>query len=423
MQKFIINGGGKLKGVIDVKGAKNDALVIFAASLLTSQPVTVSNVPDIEDTKRLLELMRKLGCEVEQLMPGEYKIKAANLKSDLIDPEMAKKIRASILLTAPLLTRLGRIKFPHPGGCVIGERPIDQFLDGYESMGAKTYIREGLHEIVSSRQRNGRAKLKGAEFIFNNITVTGTESLIMAATLAGGRTTLKNCACEPEVESLADFLNSCGAKIKGAGTSRITIDGVAELKGGSHRTIPDRVEAGSFIILAAATNSRVIIKNCEPEHLDSLLNSLKKAGVDFQRKKTSIEVISSRLNSINIKTHEYPGFPTDLQAPFCVLLTQSKGSGLVHETIYEGRLMWTEELKRMGANIHTYDPHRIEIKGPTKLRGREIESPDIRAGMAYLIAALCAKGKSIINNVYQIDRGYEKIEERLQKIGADIRRI
>jgi len=423
MQKFIINGGGKLKGVIDVKGAKNDALVIFAASLLTSQPVTVSNVPDIEDTKRLLELMRKLGCEVEQLMPGEYKIKAANLKSDLIDPEMAKKIRASILLTAPLLTRLGRIKFPHPGGCVIGERPIDQFLDGYESMGAKTYIREGLHEIVSSRQRNGRAKLKGAEFIFNNITVTGTESLIMAATLAIGRTTLKNCACEPEVKSLADFLNGCGAKIKGAGTSCVTIDGVAELKGGSHRTIPDRVEAGSFIILAAATNSRMIIKNCEPEHLDSLLNSLKKAGVNFRREKTSIEVISSRLNSINIKTHEYPGFPTDLQAPFCVLLTQSNGSGLVHETIYEGRLMWTEELKRMGASIHTYDPHRIEIKGPTKLRGREIESPDIRAGMAYLIAALCAKGKSIINNVYQIDRGYEKIEERLQKIGADIRRI
>ena len=424
MQKFIINGGKKLKGVIDVKGAKNDALVIFAASLLTSQPVIVSNVPDIEDTKRLLELMGKLGCEVKQLTPGEYKIKAANLKSDLIDPEMAKKIRASILLTAPLLARLGRIKFPHPGGCVIGERPIDQFLDGYENMGAKAYIRGGLYEIVSSRQRNnGRAKLKGAEFIFNNITVTGTESLIMAATLAIGRTTLKNCACEPEVKSLADFLNGCGAKIKGAGTSCVTIDGVAELKGGSHRTIPDRVEAGSFIILAAATNSRMIIKNCEPEHLDSLLNSLKKAGVNFRREKTSIEVISSRLNSINIKTHEYPGFPTDLQAPFCVLLTQSNGSGLVHETIYEGRLMWTEELKRMGASIHTYDPHRIEIKGPTKLRGREIESPDIRAGMAYLIAALCAKGKSIINNVYQIDRGYEKIEERLQKIGADIRRI
>ena len=224
-------------------------------------------------------------------------------------------------------------------------------------------------------------------------------------------------------KSLANFLNDCGAKISGAGTPHIVIDGVTKLKQGVHKTIPDRVEAGSFAILAAATNSRVSIKNCEPEHLDSLLNSLEKAGVKFKRGKNKIEIISSRLNSIGIKTHEYPGFPTDLQAPFCVLLTQSRGSGLVHETIYEGRLLWAEELKRMGADIHTYDPHRIEIKGPTRLRGREIESPDIRAGMAFIIAALCAKGKSVINNIYQIDRGYEKIEERLRKIGANIKRI
>ncbi|MBI2674585.1 MAG: UDP-N-acetylglucosamine 1-carboxyvinyltransferase [Candidatus Yanofskybacteria bacterium] len=416
MNKFVITGGKKLKGVIEVKGAKNDALVIFAASLLTSQPVFVSNVPDIEDTKRLLELVEKLGCGIKQIRTGEYKISAKKLKSYLIDPEIAKKIRASILLTAPLLARLGRVKFPHPGGCVIGERPIDQFLSGYKNMGAKTRSRGNLYEISTSR-------LKGAEFIFNNITVTGTESMIMAAVLAKGRTVLKNCACEPEVESLADFLNSCGAKITGAGTPYVAIDGVAKLRGGSHRIIPDRVEAGSFVILAAATNSNIIIKNCEPRHLDSLLGSLKKTGVNFKVNKNSIEIRSSRLKSTNIKTHEYPGFPTDLQAPFCVLLTQSKGSGLVHEIIYEGRLMWTEELKRMGANIHTYDPHRIEIKGPTKLRGREIESPDIRAGMAYLIAALCAKGRSTINNVYQIDRGYEKIEKRLRKIGANIHRI
>lgn len=414
--QFVINGGRKLKGTIKVKGAKNDALVIFAASLLTSQPVTVSNVPDIEDTKQLLELMKKLGCKIERLKSDEYKIKAGKLNSHLIDPEIAKKIRASILLTAPLLARLGKVKFPHPGGCVIGDRPIDQFLDGYKSMSAKAYNRGNLYEIIAPR-------LKGAKFTFNNITVTGTESLIMAAVFAKGQTVLKNCACEPEVKSLADFLNSCGAKITGAGTPFVTIDGVVKLQSGSHRAIPDRVEAGGFAILAAATNSNVVIKNCEPEHLDTLLNTLKKAGVNLKINKNSIEIISSQLNSINIKTHEYPGFPTDLQAPFCVLLTQSKGSGLVHETIYEGRLTWTEELKRMGANIHTYDPHRIEVKGPTKLRGREIESPDIRAGMAYLIAALCAKGKSAINNVYQIDRGYEKIEERLQKIGADIRRI
>ena len=416
MEKFIINGGGKLKGAIEVKGAKNDALVIFAASLLASQPVTVSNVPDIEDAKRLLELMEKLGCKVERLKPGEYKIKTGNLNSYLIDPEIAKKIRASILLTAPLLVRFGKVKFPHPGGCVIGKRPIDQFLEGYKSMGAKIYNRGNLYETVAPQ-------LKGAEFIFNNITVTGTESLLMAAVLAKGRTTLKNCACEPEVKSLADFLNSCGAKITGAGTPYITIEGVSRLKGGTHRVIPDRVEAGSFAILGAATNSHISIKNCEPAHLDSLLNMLKKAGIHLKVRKTSIKIFPSRLNSVNIKTHEYPGFPTDLQASFCVLLTQSKGSGLVHETIYEGRLLWAEELKRMGAEIHTYDPHRIEIKGPTKLRGREIESPDIRAGMAYIIAALCAKGQSRINNIYQIDRGYEKIEERLRKIGADIKRI
>ncbi len=415
MEKFIINGGRKLKGTIEVKGAKNDALVIFAASLLTSQPVTVSNAPEIEDIKRLLELMEKLGCKVERLKYGEYRIRADNLRSNLIDPEIAKKIRASILLTAPLLSRFGKVKFPHPGGCVIGERPIDQFLDGYKDMGAKAYSRSNLYEITAPG-------LKGAEFIFNNITVTGTESLIMAATLARGKTVLKNCACEPEVKSLADFLNSCGAKIIGAGTPFVTINGVAKLQGGNHRTIPDRVEAGSFAILAAATNGNIIVKNCEPEHLDSLLNSLKKAGVVFRVEKNSIEIIPSQLKSVNIKTHEYPGFPTDLQAPFCVLLTQSKGSGLVHETIYEGRLTWTEELKRMGADIHTYDPHRIEIKGPTRLRGREIESPDIRAGMAYLIAALCANGSSTINNIYQIDRGYEKIEERLRNIGADIKR-
>ncbi|OGN03733.1 MAG: UDP-N-acetylglucosamine 1-carboxyvinyltransferase [Candidatus Yanofskybacteria bacterium RIFCSPHIGHO2_01_FULL_43_42] len=416
MQKFIINGGKKLKGNIEVKGAKNDALVIFAASLLTSQPIMVSNVPEIEDTKRLLELLEKLGCKVKRIKYGEYKIKADSLASYSIDPEIAKRIRASILLTAPLLVRFGKVKFPHPGGCVIGERPIDQFLEGYKSMGAKTHNRGRLHEIVAPR-------LKGAEFIFNNITVTGTESLIMAAVLAKGRTVLKNCACEPEVKSLADFLNSCGAKITGAGTPHIVIEGVDKLKGGTHKTIPDRVEAGSFIILAATLNSNVVIKNCEPEHLDALLSVLRLAGVNFTKKRDRVEVKSSKLTSVNIKTHEYPGFPTDLQAPFCVLLTQSKGQGLVHETIYEGRLLWTEELKRMGANIHTYDPHRIEIKGPAKLRGREVESPDIRAGMAYLIAALCAKGRSTINNVYQIDRGYEKIEERMKKIGADIRRI
>ncbi len=416
MQEFIINGGKKLKGTISVKGAKNNALKIFTASLLTNKPVRIANVPEVEDIKRMTEIIAELGVKIKHIKNGEYEIWAKEITSHSINPEAAKKLRASIVLTAPLLARLGKVRFPHPGGCVIGERPIDLFLEGYAALGAKVSYKKDLYEITASR-------LVGTKFVFRTATVTGTESMILAASTAEGETILKNCACEPEVKSLADFLNNCGAKISGAGTHEIVIKGVNKLKGGTHWTISDRVEAGSFAILAAATNSSIIIKNCEPEHLDSLLNLLEKAGVKIEKRKNDIKVISSKLNSLNIKTHEYPGFPTDLQAPFCVLLTQSKGSGLVHETIYEGRLTWTEDLKRMGADIHTYDPHRIEIKGPTKLRGREIESPDIRAGMAYVIAALCANGKSVINNVYQIDRGYEKIEERLQKIGADIRRI
>ena len=257
---------------------------------------------------------------------------------------------------------------------------------------------------------------------------------MMAASLAEGTTILKNCACEPEVVSLADFLNICGAKISGAGTPQIVVKGVQKLNGGKHVTIPDRVETGSFAILAAAIGGNIKIDKCEPDHLDSLWSLFGNAGIGVKIGKTSVEInptlsvkdgvkTLAKINSVSIKTREYPGFPTDLQAPLCVLLTQSEGQALVHETIYEGRLVWTEELKRMGANILNLDPHRIEIKGSTKLRGREIESPDLRAGMAYIIAALCAEGESVINNIYQIDRGYEKIEERLQKIGADIRRI
>jgi UDP-N-acetylglucosamine 1-carboxyvinyltransferase len=416
MEKFIIKGGRKLKGIIDIKGAKNDALVIFAASLLTSKPVIIYNVPEIEDIKNLLKIIKKTGTKIKRLKYGKYKLKAHNLNSFFIEPKIAKKIRASILLVPALLSRLGKVKFTHPGGCVIGERPIDQFLNGYKKLGATISYKNNLYEITAP-------KLKGAEIFFDNITVTGTESMIMAAVLAKGKTLLKNCACEPEIVSLADFLNSCGAKIKGAGTPYITIEGVKELNGGIHKVIPDRIEAGSFCILAMATNSNITIINCEPNHLEALICILKKMGANIKIQKNRIELMPSKLNSVNIKTHEYPGFPTDLQAPFCVLLTQTNGRALVHETIYEGRLMWTEDLKRMGAHIYTFDPHRIEISGPTKLQGRKIESPDIRAGMAYIIAALCAEGRTVINNVYQIDRGYEKIEKRLKKIGAYIKRV
>lgn len=413
--QFVINGGKKLKGEIEVRGAKNAALKIFAASVLTSGTVKMKNVPEVEDITRISELLKGLGVKVLHTKHGEYQITATKIKTSIINPEVAKKLRASIVLSASLLARTGNVKFPHPGGCVIGERPIDIFLDGYKALGAKINYHNGLYEI--------KGKLTGAKFVFGNISVTGTEAMLMAASLAKGKTILKNCACEPEIESLADFLNSCGAKIQGAGTPFITIEGVKKLSGGEYKTIPDRIEAGTFAILAAVTKSNILIKNCEPEHLDSLWNVLKNAGVRLKTNKDSVEIIPSRLKTVNIKTHEYPGFPTDLQAPICVLLTQAEGQGLVHETIFESRLFWLSDLKRMGANILMHDPHRISIQGPTKLRARDIESPDLRAGMAYLIAALCAKGRSTINNVYQIDRGYEKIEERLRKIGADIHRI
>ncbi len=413
--RFVINGGKKLKGEIEVRGAKNAALKIFAASILTSGTVKIKNVPEVEDIARISELLKDLGVEVSHPKHSEYLVTASKIKTSAINPEIAKKLRASIVITASLLARTGNVKFPHPGGCVIGERPIDVFLDGYKALGAKINYQNGLYKI--------KGKLTGAKFVFSNVSVTGTEAMIMAASLAKGKTILKNCACEPEIESLANFLNLCGAKVQGAGTPFIIIEGVESLTGGEYETIPDRIEAGTFTILAAATKSNILIKNCEPEHLDSLWHVLRKAGVRLKIGKDSVEVFPSGLKTVNIKTHEYPGFPTDLQAPICVLLTQAKGQGLVHETIFEGRLLWLDELKRMGANVLMHDPHRISIQGPTKLRYRNIESPDLRAGMAYLIAALTAKGKSTINNIYQIDRGYEKIEERLRKIGADIKRI
>jgi len=417
MSKFVINGGKKLNGEIEVRGAKNAALKAFAAALLTAEPVTIKNAPEVEDVSRMAELIKSLGPTVKHVRRGEYRIVADKINISKLDPEIAKKLRASIVLTAPILARTGKVIFPHPGGCVIGERPIDVFIDGFKSLGAKVVQKDGFYTITAKT-------LKGAKMIFHNVSVTGTETMIMAGALAKGMTILKNCACEPEIESLAEFLNSCGASIEGAGTYTVTINGTTSLRGGEYKTIPDRIEAGSFAMLAAASGSNIRINNCQPNHLDSLIGLLNKMGVRVKIYPDSIEVVASRrMGAVGVKTREYPGFPTDLQAPLSVLLTQAEGQALVHETIYEGRLAWTEELKRMGANILNLDPHRIEIRGPTKLRGREIESPDLRAGMAYVIAALCAEGQSTINNVYQIDRGYEKIEERLKKIGADIRRV
>jgi len=417
-ERFIIHGDKTLLGEIQVKGAKNAALKILAASLLSDQEWTIKNVPKIEDISRQIELLKGLGVEINEVQRGVYKICAKKITNSSLNPQIACKLKGSTLLAGPLLARFGQADFPEAGGCVIGQRPRDLFLAGFQALGAKLVKNKYGYHLTAS-------KLKGAKIVFPIISVTATEAMILAAVMAEGKTRLINCACEPEIPALVDFLNQCGAKIKGAGTQIIEIEGVRNfLSGGSFKVIPDRVEAGSLIILAAATNSRVKISNIEPSHLEVFWYLLNKVGVDFRLGSDFVEIRpSSKLKAVNLKTHEYPGFATDLQPPFTVLMTQAEGMSLIHETIFEGRLFYTDILNQMGAKIIMCDPHRVIVNGPTPLYGRKLVSPDIRAGMALIIAALVARGESIIDNIYQIDRGYEKIEERLVKIGADIKRI
>lgn len=418
MEKFIINGGRPLKGVIEVKGAKNAALKVLVASLLSDEEWIISNVPQIEDVFRLLELLKVTGAEVKNSSEGLYRIKVKDIKTTHLEPDIAQKLKSSILMAGPLLARRGEAVLPHPGGCVIGQRPRDIFIDGFRAFGAKVKeSKKGYHFTAK--------KLKGTRFIFPKISVTATEAFIITAVLAKGKTILKNSACEPEIPALADFLNEAGAKIKGAGTHTIEIEGSNKLlKGGAIEIIPDRIEAGTFAVLSAVLNGQVRIVNCCPEHLEVLWAMFDKAGVNFELGKDYVLVKPNhRLKAVDVVTHEYPGFATDLQAPFVVLMTQAKGTSLIHETIFEGRLFYTDILNQMGAKIIMADPHRVLVNGPSKLYGRKIISPDIRAGIALVIAALAAHGKTEIENIYQIDRGYERIEERLKKLGADISRI
>lgn len=413
-EHFIINGRKKLEGKISVYSAKNAALKILAASVLVSRPVKIANLPQIEDVNRMKELLVDLGAKFNSDICD-----CSHLKKTDLNYEIADRFRSSIVLTGPLLARFGKVSFPHPGGCTLGKRSIDFFIDGFKAFGA-SIKKNGTIFTVTSKNK----KLIGNKFVFPIISVTGTETLMMTAVLAEGKTVLKNSACEPEVENLAKFLNSLGAKISGAGTPTITVEGIKSLKGGVWNGMPDRIEAGTFVILGVATNSNIKVENCDTDHLDILLSILQKAGANLEIGKDYVTVKpAKKINSIDIITREYPGFATDLQAPFTVLMTQANGISLIHETIYNGRLFYTDILNQMGADITMADPHRVIVKGPTLLRGKKIFSPDIRAGMALLIAALLAKGQSVIDNIYQIDRGYDKIDERLRILGADIKRV
>lgn len=424
--RFIIMGLGgakTLSGELTIGGAKNEVLKVLAGSVLFRDELTLTNVPDIEDVRRMVKLLENLGIKAEQTEKNKYVLDITGLSGFTLSPEISCKLRASIVVTGPLLARFGQVVFPYPGGCVIGKRPIDLFLTGFKKMGAKVTESEKGFVIEASQ-----GKLQGAEIFFKNQSVTATETFLMAGVLAQGKTVLKNCALEPEIISLGEWLNECGAKITGLGTPTITVAGGDLLSGVGkiHETLPDRIEAGSFAILGALAGSDLLIKKCRPDHLDALLAYLTEAGVDLETGVDWIRIINKgdeKFIALDVKTHEYPGFPTDLQAPFSIFLTQTEGQSYIFETIFEGRLNYFEALSRMGAKVKVLDSHRAIIDGPTPLSGREIESPDLRAGLAYVLAAAIASGESVVHNVEYIDRGYEEIEKRLASLGLAIKRI
>lgn len=424
-EAFVVKGlAGRrqLAGSVTISGSKNAALPVLAATCLFENPVKLQNIPSIEDIWCMQELLGDLGAVVETPRKGTCIVDPRRVKKTTLNRYISQRLRASIILSGPLLARHKRVAFPHPGGCVIGERPIDIFLKGFQEMGARVNRRGEQYVLTAPR-----AGLTGADLFLRVPSVTATETFVMAAILARGITTIRNAALEPEVESLLRFLSSCGASISGIGTPTLTIHGGSVLKRRSplYRAIPDRLEAGCFLIFGALCAKELVINRCNPDHLRSFLNVLSRLGVIFNVSGSRIVVRGMRRtqSKFTIKTHEYPGFPTDLQAPLAILLTQARGEHLIFETIFDERLQYLGDLVQMGADVKLWDAHRATIYGPTKIRARTLRSPDIRAGLAFLIAAAVAVGESTIHNVYAIDRGYERIEKKLQRIGLSIERV
>jgi UDP-N-acetylglucosamine 1-carboxyvinyltransferase len=419
MDKLVIRGGTPLLGTVRISGAKNAALPCMAAALLTEETVILENIPQVRDIETTRKLLSAMGAEVE-LGYGRAHHRTAISCSKLASPEasyeLVKTMRASTLVLGPLVARCGRARVSLPGGCAIGARPIDLHIKGLERLGAKIIQDHGYVEASSNR-------LHGAEIIFDKITVTGTEDLLMAATLAEGETVMQNCACEPEVADLADLLNKMGGKIEGAGTSTIRIQGVSKLHGAKHRVIPDRIEAGTFILAGAVTGGDVKVAGCDPSHLTSLLQKLEEVGIKTHQTVDSIRVMGDAPpKAADVVTEEYPGFPTDMQAQYMALATQADGTSIVTENIFEKRFMHAQELVRMGANIKI-EGRRAIVRGKTPLSAAAVLASDLRASASLVLAALVADGETIIDRVYHIDRGYENIEEKLKGVGAEIRRI
>ena len=420
MDKFLIEGGMPLEGRVRISGAKNAALPAVAAALLTEESVILQNVPRVRDIATLRQLLEELGVDsslTHEEHGNRIEIAARRLLNPVAPYELVKQMRASVLVLGPLLARFGQARVSLPGGCAIGARPINLHLKGLAQLGASIHIDHGYVAARADR-------LKGTEFYFDTVSVTGTENLMMAATLAEGETILGNAAREPEVADLADLLGKMGAQIEGAGSDRIRICGVAKLHGAEHSIVPDRIEAGTFLVAAGITGGHLILEHVEPAHLTSIVAKLSEVGVQIRPLgPNQMEVQSNgSLRACDVATHEYPGFATDMQAQYMALMTQAEGPAVITETIFENRFLHALELARLGADI-TVNGRRAVVRGKTPLSGAMVQASDLRASASLVLAGLAAEGETLIDRVYHIDRGYERIEEKLIQVGARIRRI
>ncbi len=414
MDKLVIEGGQRLAGEVRASGAKNAALPILCASLLTAEPLTLTNVPRLNDVRTMESLLSQMGVALNAGAPGQVTLDAARIDWPLAPYELVKTMRASILALGPLLARCGEARISLPGGCAIGLRPVDQHVKGLEAMGAVIDLDHGYI--------NAKGRLAGARVLFDMVTVTGTENLLMAATLAEGTTVLENAAREPEIVDLARCLTAMGARIAGAGTDRIVIEGVPKLHAATHAVMPDRIETGTFLAAVAAAGGEVAVTGTQPESLTAVLDKLREAGATVVADNDVIRLRrDGPLTAVNVRTAPHPGFPTDMQAQFMALATRATGTALITETIFENRMMHVQELRRLGADIEVEGNAAI-VKGVAKLTGAGVMATDLRASACLVIAGLIAEGETTIDRIYHLDRGYERIEEKLRGLGARITR-
>jgi len=420
MDKLLIRGGRLLQGEVRISGAKNAALPELCAALLTDQPVVLKNVPRLQDVATMLTLIRNMGVDVERDSEGTVRVDAARLSSPEAPYELVKTMRASVLALGPLLARFGEATVSLPGGCAIGSRPVDQHIKGMQAMGAEIVVEHGY---MIAKLPKGRERLRGANIRTDMVTVTGTENFLMAASLAEGETVLENAAQEPEIGDLAEMLISMGADIRGHGTSRIVVNGVAKLGGCTHQVVADRIEAGTFLCAVAATGGDVVLRHGRAEHLEAVIDKLREAGASVAAVEDGIHLHSQgRLAAQSFRTSEYPGFPTDMQAQFMVLNAIGDGPSKVTETIFENRFMHVNELVRLGANIQVEGKFAV-IEGVPKLSGATVMATDLRASASLVIAGLVAEGETLVDRIYHLDRGYDQMEAKLRGIGADVERV